>query len=222
MKLINFDGMSFFGPGSEWFWGMAQFILVAATLFGLYRQLRAMGAANAFARIETLQGAWASRTMTHARVTAALELRYAATPRYHAAMRHVADFMNDVWEFHERGFLSAGEVTSNWGLAGAIWWELIRPVIERQRKLDGSPTLDEGFQKLAALVVARMASKEHYVIGPFDEPTRLKWLDEAINRNTEALEMLTEIESGHIPTRPGASKGSRRGTGRPPANFEAD
>ena len=40
MKLINTDGMSFIGPGSEWFWTMLQVLVVAVSLLGLYRQLR--------------------------------------------------------------------------------------------------------------------------------------------------------------------------------------
>jgi len=48
MPFVNFDGLTVLGQGSDWFWGMAQFLLIGATLVGLYRQLRAMGAANAF------------------------------------------------------------------------------------------------------------------------------------------------------------------------------
>ena len=39
--LINTDGLAFFGPGSEWFWSMLQFAVVAITLYAIYRQLRA-------------------------------------------------------------------------------------------------------------------------------------------------------------------------------------
>jgi hypothetical protein len=39
--LLNTDGLVFFGPGSEWFWSMLQFVVVAITVYGIYRQLRA-------------------------------------------------------------------------------------------------------------------------------------------------------------------------------------
>ena len=39
--LINTDGLAFFGPGSEWFWTMLQFLALATTFFAIYRQLRA-------------------------------------------------------------------------------------------------------------------------------------------------------------------------------------
>jgi len=38
--LINTDGLAFFGPGSEWFWTMLQFVALAITFIAIYRQLR--------------------------------------------------------------------------------------------------------------------------------------------------------------------------------------
>jgi hypothetical protein len=40
VKLINTDGMAFFGPGSEWFWTALQFTALAITFIAIYRQLR--------------------------------------------------------------------------------------------------------------------------------------------------------------------------------------
>lgn len=40
MKLINTDGMAFFGPGSEWLWTALQFTALAITFVAIYRQLR--------------------------------------------------------------------------------------------------------------------------------------------------------------------------------------
>ncbi len=39
--LINADGLAFFGPGSEWFWTMLQFVALATTFYAIYRQLQA-------------------------------------------------------------------------------------------------------------------------------------------------------------------------------------
>ena len=38
MQLINVTGLSLFGPGSEWFWSMLQFVIVAITLIAIYRR----------------------------------------------------------------------------------------------------------------------------------------------------------------------------------------
>lgn len=50
MTLINWSG-AIFGAGSEWFWSMLQFVVVAITLAGIYFQLRQHRAANAFAQV---------------------------------------------------------------------------------------------------------------------------------------------------------------------------
>ena len=44
MKLINSDGLAFFGPGSERFWVMLQFLALAITFVAIFRQLRAQRA----------------------------------------------------------------------------------------------------------------------------------------------------------------------------------
>jgi hypothetical protein len=38
--LTNTHGIVFFGPGSEWFWTMLQFVALATTFYAIYRQLR--------------------------------------------------------------------------------------------------------------------------------------------------------------------------------------
>ena len=39
MQLVNWSG-ALIGPGSEWFWTMLQFVVVAGTLIAYTRQLR--------------------------------------------------------------------------------------------------------------------------------------------------------------------------------------
>ena len=52
MSVLNTEGLSLFGPGSEWFWSMLQFVVVAVTLLGIYSQLRLGRSANAFAQLD--------------------------------------------------------------------------------------------------------------------------------------------------------------------------
>ena len=47
--MVNTEGLTLFGAGSEWLWSMLQFVVVAITLAGIYVQLRQAGAADAFA-----------------------------------------------------------------------------------------------------------------------------------------------------------------------------
>jgi hypothetical protein len=41
VTLINTDGLALIGPGSEWFWAAAQFVVVVVSLVGIYSQLQA-------------------------------------------------------------------------------------------------------------------------------------------------------------------------------------
>ncbi|MDP9468406.1 MAG: hypothetical protein M3P32_06670 [Chloroflexota bacterium] len=47
MQLINTDGMTFIGPGSEWFWTALSGIVTVVTLLAIYRQLRLQARASA-------------------------------------------------------------------------------------------------------------------------------------------------------------------------------
>ena len=40
MKLVNTEGMSFIGPGSEWFWTALGGIALTVTFVAIYRQVR--------------------------------------------------------------------------------------------------------------------------------------------------------------------------------------
>jgi hypothetical protein len=75
MNLINTSGLALIGPGSEWFWSMAQFVVVTATLVAIYRQLKAQGAANALGKLQFLEDRWNADRMSYARLTTALSLK---------------------------------------------------------------------------------------------------------------------------------------------------
>jgi hypothetical protein len=57
-----------FGPGSEWFWSMAQFVVVAITLMGIYLQFRQSRAANAFAQANAMKQDWEGERMVRSRL----------------------------------------------------------------------------------------------------------------------------------------------------------
>lgn len=55
MTLINTDGMSFIGPGSEWFWTALTGIVLAVTFIALYRQLRLQAHATAVEQVASFE-----------------------------------------------------------------------------------------------------------------------------------------------------------------------
>ena len=63
------------GPGSEWFWSMAQFIVVAVTLLGLYYQYRQQRSANAFEHANRIAADWSSEARLRLRLKAVRAIR---------------------------------------------------------------------------------------------------------------------------------------------------
>lgn len=74
MSFINTDGLSFIGPGSEWFWTAFQGVIVALTLWGLLRQVRIQTAQKMRQDVTDLSGQWQSERMLRHRLTLATAL----------------------------------------------------------------------------------------------------------------------------------------------------
>lgn len=206
MNIINLENLTLIGQGSEWFWAMAQLIVVATSLAGVYWQLRASGAANALARISSIQRHWESKTMAYARLEAAIRLRYATGSGIDGGSKMIADFMDDLWALRSRGFIADDELIQTWGRPSYVWWELLRPDIEAQRQIEGA-LIDEDFERLARHSASRLAAAG-VDLPPFDDSERRKWLDIAIKKGTAKLELIEAVESGFIPRPP------RRGVSR--------
>ena len=73
--MLDTDGLTLFGTGSEWFWSMLQFVVVAITLAGIYVQSRQARAANAFARAGAMRERWSGERMVRRVLSIAIALR---------------------------------------------------------------------------------------------------------------------------------------------------
>ena len=58
VKLVNTDGLTIFGPDSEWFWMMLQFTALVITFYAIYRQLRVQ-------QLQSLDSAKLLRSQAH-------------------------------------------------------------------------------------------------------------------------------------------------------------
>ncbi len=200
MPLVNLDNPTIIGPGSEWFWAMAQLVVVVVSLLAVYRQLKAQGAANAFARISSIQRHWESKTLAQARLRTALRLRYSNEKGLDAGALIVCEFMDDIWDLYEQGFLTRDVAVGNWGYSAYNWWQLLGPAVEFQRLADGEMA-SSNFESFAAFA-GKMMLENGLALAEFDEPTRRRYLDRAIRRNTEILEIFAAAESNNIPGPP--------------------
>lgn len=201
---MSSEPIVFIGPGSEWFWSMAQLLVVAVSLFALYRQVKAQAAGNAFARIEGLQRHWESKVMTHARLATALALRQSGTPYpLPGGARLTADYMEDIWDLLQAGVLSIAEVKSTWGLSVQVWWQLLQPLVDLERQREGRLTYP-GFEALAMLMAKEMA-KDGFARIQLDAETRREYIEQAIARTASRLRVLIAAESDRLPEGAGAA-----------------
>jgi hypothetical protein len=68
VTLINTDGMSFIGPGSEWFWTALSGIVLAVTFLAIYRQLAMARSAGARDQLGAFTREWNSERMLRHRL----------------------------------------------------------------------------------------------------------------------------------------------------------
>jgi hypothetical protein len=197
---VNLDNLTIIGPGSEWFWAMAQLVVVAVSLGAVYRQLKTQGAANALTRITSLQRHWESSTLALARLQAALRLRYPDGSGIDGPLLLIGGFFDDIWDLYENGYLTRGDIVANWGLSAYNWWHLVRAEVEGMREADREPAYS-GFEKLAA-TAAKALGAEGIVLPNFDDATRRRYLELAIKRNRGELEIFRDAQAGIIPEVP--------------------
>lgn len=198
MNLINLEGSAIFGPGSEWFWSMAQLVVVVVTLGGIYRQLRIQGATNAVQRIESLQGYFASERMDYLKLAVALDLkRGEATTATMAKARPILNFFANLEDLYSHGYVGIAEVADNWGRPLQVWSALLQPVIERQRRLEGIAEMYD-FTKLLGPIDEEFL-KRGIASLELNAPEQAEWIDFIIDAHTANLRLHQEVRSGVIP-----------------------
>ena len=80
MQLINTNGMSFIGPGSEWFWSAISGLVLAVTFLAIYRQLRLQADGAAITQLTDLEHEWSSERLARAKLAVLLALEAGTGP----------------------------------------------------------------------------------------------------------------------------------------------
>lgn len=147
--MVNSEGIALFGPGSEWFWSMLQFVVVAITLVGIYVQLRQARAANAFAQANAMQEQWSGERMVrrvHAIATALRDDGPGADLSAHVVS--IGNFWEGVASLVRAGHVEIGVVRENLGGGCRLSWLILEPAVRASRTTQG-PDLFEHFEWLA-------------------------------------------------------------------------
>jgi hypothetical protein len=155
LNLVNLQGSAIFGPGSEWFWSMAQFVLVAVTLIGIYYQLRIARNANAFEQLRAIVQDWGSERLLRCRVELLRALRDGTDPAN--LPRGVGVVMLDYWEtvalLVRNQHVSRHLVWDDFGNVCMTWWVILKPYIAAVRRDEGDAKIGEHFEWLAGVMV---------------------------------------------------------------------
>lgn len=196
MTLVNFDGMAFFGPGSEWFWTMLQFMALAITFFAIYRQLRAQRSASVFEQMAAWHLEFEDVRFIHDQLVFLLDLEgrevTAGLPRSAA---HAGNFFERFGYLVAQGHLRREDVWNDFRQNIAWYWALMHPYIERSRVIDEQPRLYEWFEYLER----EMRRLDLRLMGkPYVDA---ETLGEAIDGLTAALQRQYDAERGIIPAR---------------------
>ena len=191
MTIINTDGMSFIGPGSEWFWTALGVIIAAVTLLGIYRQLRLQLGAGAIEQMETINKEFQSEQMSRARLSVLTALRdgTAATDLPPAA-NDIANFWERVGYLVRAGHVDRVLVNQYFDASIRAWWGWLAPATEAARARDDDPALHENFEWLEGLM--REMDRKAGKTATFDEANRASLLPLYIERNREVVRISEE------------------------------
>ena len=202
MSLANLEGATILGPGSEWFWAMAQFLLVAASIFGIYFQLRAQRASTLFDQTAALGREWVDETFLVHRLAALVELEgrpiESGLP---GAALNVGDFFDRIGYLVAERHLRASDVSEMLGAPIGFWWRLLAPYVERSREVAAQPALYARFESLETQMRAFDANAQAAQSPEaFADEVRM-----AIDELAEELRRLADARDGVFPARRSAA-----------------
>lgn len=139
--------IAIFGPGSEWFWAMAQFLVLTVTGLAIYRQLRAQGSANALQAQAALVARWNAPEMVRLRVATLLAIA-SGTPTQPVTLRLVGNFFAEMAALRTHRHLRSTDSWEIWSGQTQFWWALVLPWISEIRAKNSG--IYGEFEELAA------------------------------------------------------------------------
>ena len=155
MTLINTHGMTFIGPGSEWFWTALTGIVLAVTFIAIYRQLRMQAHASAIEQVQ-----WFEREGLGSELTTRMWLQVLIALRDDSDSadlpEHAAGAAADFWEtFATLARTGHRDPKLLWQMdpgSAQIVWAMLSPWVQRRRAEVGNPAILENLEWLAGVM----------------------------------------------------------------------
>jgi hypothetical protein len=199
MSFVTTEGLTLFGPGSEWFWSMLQFVVVAVTLVGIYYQLRVTRSANNFEQARRLAEDLASERTARNALEICLALKSGVKPE--DLPEGPVSYMQDYWE-NVAGLVRAGHLEARLldRFAGGQcrwWWAALEANVRNYRYVTGNARSGEHLEWLAQ-TMARMERKTG-LTRVVDEAAIARGLDRTIDRSRARIRIAEELRSVTAP-----------------------
>jgi len=186
---VSTEPIVFWGPGSEWFWIMLQFVVVAVTLLGIYFQLRLQRAANAFEQLNRIGEQWESEQMFRARLEVARAL-VAGRETPQGAMSLILDHWDNVGSLVRERHVDQRLVSQTYGGAATLWWRALSDATGRIRQERMDPTLLANFEWLAKRIIADDAKSGAAAV--YDKAAVLRIFEAGISSLEDRIRMAEE------------------------------
>jgi hypothetical protein len=188
MQLVDWSG-ALIGPGSEWFWAMLQFVIVAGTLIGLYRQLRLQSSREAIEQLGAFDREWRDELYNHVSLEILLALRDGVDPAH--IPEGLAVSIGAFWA-KIGGLVRAGHIDPEllWNGSGgdcAVWWTALASSTRRLRAEVDGPSYFENFEWLAGIMDER---NRRAGLLPTDEA----WLASNMERRIRMFQDLIRVQ----------------------------
>lgn len=146
--MVSSEPIVLFGPGSEWFWSMAQFAVVAVTLVGIYYQFRLQRAANAFDQLNRIAAEWGSEPMLRAKLQIARAI-VAGEAAPEGAVAVVGNYWETVASLVRSGHVDDRVVYESVGGDPPFWWAAVMGAAREMRLRLEDPEIFGSFEWLA-------------------------------------------------------------------------
>lgn len=188
-------GVVIVGPGSEWFWAMAQFLVLTVTGLAIYRQLRAQGSANALQAQESLDARWESPEMVRVRLDALMNIATGTTDP--PTLTIVGNFFATMAALRTHRHLRPTDSWEVWSGQVQFWWALQGPSLAETRARN--PGVYGEFEAFAN-TMAELDRKNRVPNFQLDDvPARI---EREIGRLIERLRLDRDAKQGVVPTWP--------------------
>lgn len=146
MEFINWSG-AVFGPGSEWLWSFAQFVVVTVTLVAIYRQLRLQASERAIDQITEFRRESYSEFLLRYQLDVMIAQRDHDDPADipEAAVLNIGDYWGSYATLARGGHRDLRLVWLGDSTTPQVVWLLLEPWIRRARaeRLAAVPTYED-------------------------------------------------------------------------------